>query len=116
MCCRAVALTVIGATYLASTQFIYHQTGLTHSIDAIIRSITPYKNPEAKILTQLLAKPASSNSILQDTNITYPISEILPHMGISTAMAKVITTSSLSNNDSNNIVYYAQCNFTLLRS
>ena len=45
---------------------------------------------------------ASSNSILQNTNITYPISEILPHMGISTAVVKVITTSSLSNNGSNN--------------
>ena len=100
----AVALTVIGATYLASTQFIYHQTGLTRSIDAIIRSITPYKNPEAKILTQLLAKPASSNSVLQDMTITYPISEILLQLDISTAMAKVKTTSSLSNNDRKSII------------
>jgi hypothetical protein len=54
------------------------------------------------LVTLIVLEAASSNSILQNTKITYPISEILPHMGISTAMAKVITTSSLSNNDNNN--------------
>jgi hypothetical protein len=78
-----VLVVVFGVTNFACTYFLYARSGTT----------------DATVLIQSPVNPASSNSIWQNMTRIYRIPEISQQLGISTVLAKVITISSLPNNN-----------------